>query len=81
MSNTSDKLNGLTFVISGVFNKFSRDELKNAIEQNGGKNVSSVSSKTDYLIAGEKMGPGKLEKAKRLNIPIITEDEFIEMIK
>jgi len=81
LSKVSNKLNGLTFVISGVFIKFSRDELKSAIEQNGGKNVSSVSSKTNYLIAGDKMGPGKLEKANRQHVPIITEDEFIEMIK
>jgi len=77
---TGNKLNGKSFVISGVFNNFSRDGLKEIIEKNGGKNVSSISTKTDYLLAGENMGPSKLEKAKELNIPIITENEFLEIL-
>jgi DNA ligase (NAD+) len=77
----SDKLKGFTFVVSGVFQIYSRDELKKAIEDNGGKPVSAVSAKTNYLIAGENMGPAKLEKAQSLGIKIITEQEFSEMIK
>ncbi len=77
----TDKLKGLSLVISGTFEKFSRDELKAAIELNGGKNVSSVSSNTDYLIAGDNAGPSKLEKAQKLKIRIISEDEFIQLIK
>lgn len=76
----SDKLSGRTFVVSGVFEKFSRDDLKKAIEDNGGKVGSSISAKTHFVIAGENMGPAKLEKAKQLNIPIISEDDFIAMI-
>lgn len=79
--NATDVLNGSTFVVSGVFEKFSRDELKQAIEQNGGKNVGSLSSKTNYLIAGDKMGPAKKEKAEKLGIQIISEDDFIQMIQ
>lgn len=78
--NISNKLAGYSFVVSGTFNKFSRDELKKAIEINGGKNLSSVTSKTSFLIAGDDMGPSKLEKARQLNINIITEDDFIRMI-
>lgn len=69
-----------TFVISGVFEKFGRDELKDKIEKNGGKILSSISSKLDYLVAGENMGPAKLEKANKLGIKIISEDEFIKML-
>lgn len=76
----SDKLAGSTFVVSGVFTKFSRDELKKAIEDNGGKVGSSISSKTNYVIAGDNMGPAKLEKAQKLGVNIISEDDFIEMI-
>jgi NAD-dependent DNA ligase len=76
----TDKLLGKTFVVSGVFEKFSRDDLKKAIEDNGGKVGSSISSKTDYVIAGENMGPAKLEKASSLKIKIITEDEFLELL-
>lgn len=76
----SDKLSGKTFVVSGVFVKFSRDDLKKAIEDNGGKVGSSISAKTHYVVAGDNMGPAKLEKAKQLNIPIISENDFIEMI-
>lgn len=77
----SEKLKGKSIIISGSFNKYSRDEIKSLIEKNGGKNVSSISSKTDYLIAGDKIGPSKLEKAQKLNISIIGEDEFIKLIK
>ena len=76
----SNKLEGQTFVVSGVFEKFSRDELKQAIEDHGGKNVGSISAKTNYLIAGDKMGPAKKEKAEKLGVTIISEDDFIEMV-
>ncbi len=78
---TSDKLKDKTFVVSGVFNKFSRDDLKKAIEQNGGKNAGSISGKTSYVIAGENMGPEKLKKAEKFGIPVISEDEFIQMVE
>tara|TARA_Y100000589_G_scaffold332344_1_gene392069 strand:+ start:40185 stop:42206 length:2022 start_codon:yes stop_codon:yes gene_type:complete len=81
LQNMSDKLAGLKFVVSGVFHDFSRDELKHLIEQNGGRVVSSVSSKTDYIIAGENMGPSKREKAERLGIKIISEKEFEKMLE
>jgi DNA ligase (NAD+) len=77
----SNKLAGNTFVVSGVFAKFSRDELKKAIEDNGGKVGSSISSKTNYVVAGDNMGPAKLEKAQKLGVKIISEDAFIEMIR
>jgi DNA ligase (NAD+) len=80
LSSASDKLKGLTFVVSGVFTKFSRDEIKKTIEQNGGKNVGSISGKTSYLLAGENMGPEKLKKAEKLGVPVISEDEFINMV-
>ena len=80
LANRSEKLNGLSIIISGTFEKNSRDDLKKMIEQNGGKNVSSISNNTNYLLAGNNIGPSKLEKAKKLNIPIITEDEFLNMI-
>ncbi|MFA9191453.1 NAD-dependent DNA ligase LigA [Flavobacterium sp. FZUC8N2.13] len=78
--NATNKLEGKTFVVSGVFAQFSRDELKKAIEDNGGKVGSSISSKTDYVVAGDNMGPAKLDKANKLNIPIISETEFMDMI-
>lgn len=78
--NKSNKLNGLNFVISGTFNLHSRDEIKQLIEVNGGKNVSSISKNTNFIVAGENMGPSKLEKAKQLKIPIISEEEFLKMI-
>ncbi len=78
--NASDKLIGKTFVVSGVFSKFSRDDLKKAIEENGGKVGSSISAKTDYVVAGDNMGPAKLEKATKLNIPILSEDDFLLLI-
>lgn len=76
----SDKLNGLTFVISGVFNKHSRDQLKELIEFNGGKNSGSISGKTSYLLAGDNMGPEKLKKAEKLGVKIISEDDFEKML-
>lgn len=76
----SDKLQGKLFVVSGIFKNFSREGIKQTIEQNGGRNASSVSSKTDYLVAGEKPGPEKIAKAKKLGIKIITEEEFMEML-
>jgi DNA ligase (NAD+) len=78
--NATNKLSGKTFVVSGVFEKFSRDDLKKAIEDNGGKVGSSISAKTDYVVAGDNMGPAKLEKANKLNIPIISEDDFMKLI-
>lgn len=75
-----DVLQGKSFVVSGKFT-ISREELKMRIEQNGGKNVSSISAKTDYVIAGESMGPEKLKKAQSLNIPIISEEDFFQMIQ
>ncbi|WP_410880388.1 NAD-dependent DNA ligase LigA [Myroides sp. DW712] len=77
----SDVLKGKTIVVSGVFTQVSRDELKQMIEDHGGKNGSSISSKTDYVVAGDKMGPSKLEKANQLGITILTEDAFLAMIK
>ena len=76
----TDKLNGLSLIISGTFEKYSREDLKALIELHGGKNVTSISAKTNYLIAGENIGPSKLEKANKLKIPIITVDEFIELM-
>jgi DNA ligase (NAD+) len=77
---TTTTLEGLKFVISGVFEKYERSELKKLIEKNGGKNVSSLSKNTDYLIAGNNMGPSKKEKAEKLNIPMISELDFEKMI-
>jgi len=77
----STKLEGLTFVVSGVFTKFSRDDLKNAIESNGGKVAGTVSGKTSYIVAGENMGPEKLKKAEKLGVKIIDENEFEKMIQ
>ena len=76
----TDRLTGKSFVISGVF-EMSRNDLKKLVEDNGGKNSSSISSKTDYLIRGDKMGPSKLEKAEKLEITMISEQEFLEMVK
>ncbi len=80
LSERTTKLKDLTFVISGTFSKHSRDEYKSMIEANGGKNAGSVSSKTDYILAGENMGPSKLEKAQKLGVKVINEDQFLEMI-
>jgi DNA ligase (NAD+) len=76
----SDLLQGKSFVVSGTFSKFTRDELKQIIESNGGKVQSGVSSKTNYLVAGEESGPSKLEKAKQLNVAVIDENAFVKMI-
>ncbi len=76
----SSKLEGKIFVVSGVFTNFSRDEVKKMIEENGGKNSSSISSKTTFLIAGNEMGPAKLQKAKDLNIQIISENDFLNLL-
>ncbi len=78
--NATNILSGQTFVVSGVFEQFSREDLKKAIEDNGGKVGSSISAKTDYVVAGANMGPAKLEKALKLSIPIISETDFMEMI-
>lgn len=80
ISNRTDKLSGLSIIISGTFEKFSRDELKQMIEQNGGKNIGSISKKTNYVLAGDNMGPSKLEKALQLGIPVISEDDFLKML-
>jgi DNA ligase (NAD+) len=77
---TENILNGRAFVVSGVFSRHSREEIKTLIEKYGGKNVSSISSKTDYVLAGENMGPAKKQKAEKLGVPIISEDEFEKMI-
>jgi DNA ligase (NAD+) len=77
----SDKLTGKTVVVSGVFEKVSRDELKQLIEDHGGKVGSSITSKTDFVVAGDKMGPSKLEKANKLGIVILSEDDFLAMIE
>jgi DNA ligase (NAD+) len=77
----SDRLLGKTFVISGVFEKYSREELKALIEENGGKILSSISAKLNYLVAGDNMGPSKLEKATKLNVPLISEDELLTLLE
>ena len=79
-SQRSDKLAGMSIVISGVFSHHSRDEYKEMIEQHGGKNVGSISSKTSFILAGENMGPAKLEKAQKLGIKIVNEDDFLQML-
>lgn len=78
--NATNKFQGKTFVVSGVFSQFSRDDLKQSIEDNGGKVGSSISAKTNYVVAGENMGPAKLEKANQLKIPIISEEDYIKML-
>ena len=80
LQGASDKLAGQSIVISGVFSHHSRDEYKAIIEQHGGKNVGSISGKTSFILAGENMGPSKLQKAEKLGIRIVNEDEFLEMI-
>ncbi len=80
LENQTDTLKGMTIVVSGVFETLSRDELKKMIENNAGKVGSSISSKTAYLVAGDKMGPSKRTKAESLGVPIITEGEFIELV-
>ncbi|MBP2833916.1 NAD-dependent DNA ligase LigA [Aquimarina sp. U1-2] len=81
LANQTDTLKGQIFVVSGVFEKVSRNELKKLIEDNGGKVSSAISSKTSYVVAGANMGPSKLEKANKLDIPICSEDEFLDKIK
>ena len=80
LSPLTTKLEGQSIVISGVFAHHSRDEYKEIIEQNGGKNVGSISNKTSFILAGENMGPSKLQKAEKLGIKIMNEDEFLELI-
>ena len=77
---TSDRLSGKSIVISGVFTKHSRDEYKTLIEKNGGKNVGSISGKTSFILAGDNMGPSKLQKAEKLGVPLVDEATFLEMI-
>jgi DNA ligase (NAD+) len=79
LANRSEKLKDLTFVISGVFSR-SRDDIKNLIEQNGGKNTGSVSAKTSYLVAGDNMGQEKRKKAEKLGVKIIGEEELMQLI-
>lgn len=81
ISETNQTLNGKAFVVSGVFSKVSRNEIKDLIEKHGGKNTGSISSKTSYVLAGENMGPSKLAKAEKLGIPIISENDFLDMIE
>ena len=81
LANRSERLKGLTIVISGTFSQHSREEYKSLIEKHGGKNSGSVSGKTDYILAGENMGPAKLEKAAKLGVKIIHEDDFLKLIE
>lgn len=81
LANRSDRLKGLTIVISGTFSRHSREEYKALIEKHGGKNSGSVSGKTDYILAGENMGPAKLEKAAKLGVKIIHEEDFLKLIE
>jgi DNA ligase (NAD+) len=76
----SENLMGKSFVVTGVFKNFSRDEIKTLIEEHGGKNIGSISSRTNYILAGENMGPEKRKKSESLGIPIISIDEFLKMI-
>lgn len=77
----TDRLAGRSIVVSGVFSRHSRDEYKLLIEQHGGKNTGSLSAKTSFILAGENMGPAKLEKARKLGIPILSEEEFLQLIE
>lgn len=81
LSNRTEKLKGLSIIISGTFEQHSRDEMKKMIEQNGGKNVGSISKNTSYMLAGSNIGPSKLEKAEKLKIPIISEEDFLRMLE
>jgi DNA ligase (NAD+) len=80
LSSQSTSLKGMAFVVSGVFESFSREELKSKIEMNGGKVSSSISSKTSYVVAGKNMGPSKLQKAEKLEIPLLSEVDFIALL-
>jgi DNA ligase (NAD+) len=77
----TDKLSGQSIVISGVFTRHSRDEYKEIIEKNGGRNSGSISAKTSFILAGENMGPAKLEKANKLGVKIMKEDEFLNFLE
>ena len=81
MEGKSEKLQGKIFVVSGVFTIFNRNELKKSIEDNGGKVGSSISKKTNFVIAGDNMGPSKFQKAESLQIPIISESDYLEMLQ
>jgi DNA ligase (NAD+) len=81
MATQSQTLEGQSVVISGVFQHHSRDEYKLMIEQHGGKNVGSISGKTSFILAGDNMGPAKLEKARKLGVKIVGEEEFLKMIE
>ncbi|MCW0484575.1 NAD-dependent DNA ligase LigA [Gaoshiqia sediminis] len=81
ISERSNKLEGLSIVISGTFEKYSRDELKDLIEKHGGKNVGSISKKTSYLLGGSNIGPSKLEKVEKLGVPVLSEEDFLKMIE
>ena len=81
VENKTEKLKGKSIVISGVFEKHSRDEYKEMIERNGGKNVGSVSKSTSFILAGANMGPSKLEKAQKLGVALVGEDEFLSMLE
>lgn len=80
LADHTDKLAGLSIIISGVFQHHSRDEYKAIIEKNGGKNVGSISAKTSFVLAGANMGPAKLEKAQKLGVKIVNEEEFLQML-
>jgi DNA ligase (NAD+) len=81
IENQTEKLKGQIFVVSGVFHIFSRNDLKKSIEDNGGKVSGSISKKTNFIIAGDNMGPSKLVKAESLGIPIISEEDYLKLIK
>ena len=80
LADHTDKLAGQSIVISGVFERHSRDEYKAMIEKHGGKNVGSISAKTSFVLAGDNMGPAKLEKAQKLGVKIVKEDDFLQML-
>jgi DNA ligase (NAD+) len=80
-SERTDRLAGKSIVISGVFTHHSRDEYKALIEKHGGKNVGSISKKTSFILAGDNMGPAKLEKANKLGVPIMNEEDFLKLIE
>jgi DNA ligase (NAD+) len=80
LANSSEQLKGLTFVISGTFERHSRDELKMLIEKNGGKNTSSISKKTSYLLGGDNVGPSKMEKVAKLGVQVMSETDFEKLI-
>ena len=81
MQQSGTKLQGKSIVISGVFTRHSRDEYKRMIEENGGKNVGSISGKTSFILAGDNMGPAKLQKAEKLGVPLVDEDTFLGMLE